>query len=186
MTPGLPAVAGAYLVGCLSTAYYLLRLRGRGDIREQGSGTAGARNAGRLLGPWAFFTVLVLDAVKGMLPVAAGRGLGLAGTWLGAVAFAVVLGHVFPIQLGFRGGKGIATSLGALLLFEPRVLLALAAGFALGYALVRRTKAAGAVGYAAAGAWAFWARGWSAAAVWIALISMLVIAAHLPDLRRTS
>jgi len=186
MRIGLFAVAGAYLVGCFSTAYYLLRLLGRGDIREQGSGTAGARNAGRLVGPGAFAAVLALDVVKGMLPVAAGRGLGLDDGWLGAVAFAVVLGHVVPIQLAFRGGKGVATSLGALALYQPRVLLALAAGFAVGYAVTRRSKPAGAVAYAVAAVWTFWVRGGSVVALWIGLASALVFAAHLPDLRKHS
>lgn len=96
------------------------------DIRRAGSGNVGATNTGRVLGRHWGFVCLVLDALKGFLPVLA---TGLAMGWVGqpltaiqawrwlAVATAAMLGHIFPLWLGFRGGKGVATGLGVLLGF---------------------------------------------------------------------
>jgi len=100
----------AYALGCLNAGYYLLRWRDGRDLRQLGSGNAGARNAGRVLGRRAFALVFALDAAKSMLAV-------LAACWWAPEAAATcaviaALGHVFPVQLGFRGGKGVATAIG--------------------------------------------------------------------------
>jgi glycerol-3-phosphate acyltransferase PlsY len=114
---------GCYLLGCFSTGYYLVRWRLGRDVRDLGSGSAGARNAGRLLGARGFAITMLGDCAKGFLAVWAAR-LFTADIRLGAVAMlAVVLGHVFPAQLGFRGGKGAATALGALLALDPVLAL---------------------------------------------------------------
>jgi len=100
----------AYGLGCLNAGYYLLRWRDGRDIRQLGSGNAGARNVGRLLGRRAFALVFALDAAKGVLAVL------IAWWWAPGIAAAcaviATLGHVFPAQLGFRGGKGVATAIG--------------------------------------------------------------------------
>ena len=114
----------AYLLGSVPFAYLVSRSRAQVDIREVGSGNAGATNVLRELGAGPAVTVLAADVVKGLLPVVVGRALG-APTWvLGATATAAVLGHVFPVFLGFRGGKGVATAAGAfsLLLTLPLTL----------------------------------------------------------------
>lgn len=122
----------AYAAGCLPFATGIARLHGV-DLREHGSGNPGATNAGRVLGkPWGLL-VLVLDMAKGALPVAllsapaAELGLGSAPTWLIDVdgrtllTAAAVLGHVMPVTNGFRGGKGVATLIGAALALQPAV-----------------------------------------------------------------
>lgn len=108
----------AYVLGCLNAGYYWVRYRTSIDIRDLGSGNAGARNVGRVLGSSGFATVFVLDALKGVLAVMLGIYFGSVWPVPGLNALAVVLGHVFPMQLGFRGGKGIATALGALLAMQ--------------------------------------------------------------------
>jgi acyl phosphate:glycerol-3-phosphate acyltransferase len=121
------AIALAYGVGCVNAAYYLLRWRDGRDIRSLGSGNAGARNAGRILGRGGFALVFVLDAAKG-----AGAVL-VAQAWAPEVAslcaVAVTLGHVFPAQLDWRGGKGVATAIGALAMLDILVLLIVVAAF---------------------------------------------------------
>src|SRR5687767_9587168 len=107
----LLVLAAAYLLGCFSTGYYLARLRTGQDIRSVGSGSAGGSNVGRLLGKSGFAITMLGDTLKGALAVAVGVYAGLAPWLLGVVMLAVVLGHIFPVQLGFRGGKGLATPL---------------------------------------------------------------------------
>ena len=112
-------IALAYGLGCLCAGYYIVRWRTGTDVRRIGSSSAGARNAGRVLGRWGFALVLTLDALKGVAAVWAACAIGLGGA-----AVAVVAGHVLPVQLGFRGGKGIAPSIGALLVYDAWVVLA--------------------------------------------------------------
>jgi glycerol-3-phosphate acyltransferase PlsY len=133
----LAAALAAYLLGCFSAAYYLVRLAKGQDIRELGSGTAGGRNAGRVLGRPGFVAVVLLDGLKGLLAVLLARWLGVQGWWLVPALLAVVAGHIWPAQLGFHGGKGIATTIGALLAYNYLSVAALAALFLAGYALTR-------------------------------------------------
>jgi glycerol-3-phosphate acyltransferase PlsY len=117
-------IALAYGLGCLCAGYYVVRWRTGTDVRGIGSSSAGARNAGRVLGRGGFALVLTLDALKGVAAVWAASAIGLGGAALEAVVVAVVAGHVLPVQLWFRGGEGIAPSIGALLVYDPWVVLA--------------------------------------------------------------
>ncbi|MHC4996317.1 MAG: glycerol-3-phosphate 1-O-acyltransferase PlsY [Planctomycetota bacterium] len=123
-------VAGAVAYLCGSVPFALLIGLSRGvDIRKQGSGNVGATNCGRVAGKkWGLLS-FVLDVLKGVAPVlGAGYYFGLlgggglsaaeAGLWLG-VAILAVLGHVFPLWLGFKGGKGVATGFGVILAVYP-------------------------------------------------------------------
>lgn len=106
----------SYLLGCFSTAYYLVRWRTGQDIRELGSGTAGARNVGRILGKGGFVATFLVDAIKGALAVQVAYWAGLSSAGIIAALLAVVMGHLWPIQLGGRGGKGASTALGGVLM----------------------------------------------------------------------
>lgn len=120
--------AAAFLSGSIPWSYIIGRMRGL-DIRRSGSGNVGATNLFRTCGRAAGITGLLLDALKGALPVlAAQRGiLGLtpsAGDWvLASAGICAVLGHVFSPWLGFRGGKGVATTMGVLLFLAPLSVL---------------------------------------------------------------
>jgi glycerol-3-phosphate acyltransferase PlsY len=130
----LAAVVAAYLIGAIPFGYLIGRARGV-DIRRVGSGNIGATNVGRVLGFRFFVVVFVLDLLKGLLPtyefprvVAAMTGQGVPS--LGVfVALASILGHNFPVYLSFRGGKGVATSLGSLLALDWVAALSAAGGF---------------------------------------------------------
>ncbi|TNH08440.1 glycerol-3-phosphate 1-O-acyltransferase PlsY [Testudinibacter sp. TR-2022] len=104
----------AYLLGSISSAILLSRLAGLPDPRSVGSGNPGATNVLRSGGKWLALLVLVLDILKGMLPVWAGYYLKLTHFELGMVALAACLGHCFPLYFGFKGGKGVATAFGAI------------------------------------------------------------------------
>ena len=118
------AIVVAYVLGSVPGGLVLGRMVGV-DLRTQGSGNAGATNAVRARGPWFGAAVFVFDAGKGviavaLLPLLAGAA---APPWLSAAcAGAVILGHVFPLWFRFRGGKGFATALGALLVLSPLAL----------------------------------------------------------------
>jgi glycerol-3-phosphate acyltransferase PlsY len=119
---GLPqwlGLLGAYAVGCVNTGYYLVRWRTGQDLRAIGSGNAGAKNVGRILGPWGFAAALLGDMLKGALAMLGARLAGWPPGPCVLVLLAVTAGHNWPAQLGFRGGKGLATSFGSLLLFDP-------------------------------------------------------------------
>ncbi len=116
-----------YLLGSIPFGYLIVRLRSGADIRETGSGGTGATNVTRRAGRGAGILTLLLDALKGTAAVLLARWLtGEDGTsW--AVAFAGVLavaGHCFPVWLGFRAGKGVATGLGVFIAIVPTAVLA--------------------------------------------------------------
>ncbi|MBQ6622583.1 MAG: glycerol-3-phosphate 1-O-acyltransferase PlsY [Mogibacterium sp.] len=103
----------SYCAGNINPAILIGRLHGV-DIRKEGSGNAGTTNVLRVLGKKAAAATLLVDVLKGFIPVKIGLMLG--GATLGSICFAcVVLGHIFPALYHFKGGKGVATSLGAAL-----------------------------------------------------------------------
>lgn len=112
-------VPAAWLLGGVSPGYWLVRLRTGADVRTQGSGATGATNASRVLGGGGFALVLLLDAIKGAIAAFGAKFAGLSGGWEFAAAAAVVGGHVWPVQLGFRGGRGFGPLLGAWLALAP-------------------------------------------------------------------
>jgi glycerol-3-phosphate acyltransferase PlsY len=115
-------VAGAYLLGSISWSYLLVRILKGSDIRTVGSGNAGATNVLRAAGKGAGVAVLLLDVAKGVAAIAVARAFGAPPPIVGAAAVAVVLGHVYPVFFGFRGGKGVATSAGAMGALAPLAL----------------------------------------------------------------
>lgn len=114
----LGSLITGYLIGNISFAYYSGRIFGGFDIRERGSGNAGATNVIRVLGWKIGIGVFVLDALKGLAAVALGGALG-GEVGITLAAFGVILGHDFPVFLNFRGGKGIASTTGIFLYLFP-------------------------------------------------------------------
>ena len=115
----------AYFVGSVPFGYLIAQRAGRGDIRSAGSGNIGATNVARVAGIGAGALTLLLDAGKGTLAVwAAARLTGDSVTWMVVAALGVMLGHIFPIWLGGRGGRGVSTGAGAFLLISWQAVLA--------------------------------------------------------------
>ena len=125
----------AYLLGSIPFGYLIVRATQGADIRQTGSGGTGATNVSRRAGKLAGVITLVLDAIKGAAAVATAKvllGLPVLGEggqidpslsdaywWVAGAVIAVMLGHIFPVWLQFRGGKGVATGVGAFLLLAP-------------------------------------------------------------------
>jgi glycerol-3-phosphate acyltransferase PlsY len=139
----LVAIIVAYLLGCIATAYYMVRLRTGQDIRQLGSGNVGGRNAGRVLGRFGFVIVAVGDALKGLLAVLFARYLGVGEWTMALVLLAVLAGHIWPAQLRFKGGKGAATFIGALAGYNLMIALLTAGVFVLLFVLLRSFTLAG-------------------------------------------
>lgn len=134
MKPGLMAgiVVLAYLIGSIPFSFLIVKLVAHKDVRRVGSGNVGATNAMRAAGKAAGVAALLLDIAKGVAAVLIARRLGAAPGLVGAAAVAVVLGHCYPVWLGFRGGKGVATSAGAMgALAPPAMALTLVAFLAM-------------------------------------------------------
>lgn len=112
----------AYLIGAIPTGYLIARLRGISDIREHGSGNIGATNVARTLGMHYFFLVFFLDFAKayGLLMLLAQHEMEQENLLYAAIA--LLLGNAFPIFLKFKGGKGVATSLGIMAALNPWII----------------------------------------------------------------
>lgn len=120
----LAVLLGAYLIGSLSSAVVLCKIAGLPDPRTQGSGNPGATNVLRFGGKKLAATVLIIDVLKGVIPVVIGRLLGFDAGILAAIALLAFLGHLYPVFFQFKGGKGVATALGAFLALSPLLALA--------------------------------------------------------------
>jgi glycerol-3-phosphate acyltransferase PlsY len=172
----------AYALGCFATGYYLVRVMVGRDVREIGSGNVGARNVGRYLGKTGFAVTLLGDIGKGMFVVWAARHF-THDAWLISMAMiAVVAGHIWPAQLMFRGGKGIATSLGAILVYEPRLALAFILLFLVIFAILRSTTLPGLLAFALLPAVCLYDRENVPQATAISALAIFVMVAHRKNL----
>lgn len=134
----IAALVAGFALGSVPFGYLLVRVLGKGDIRTLGSGNIGATNVGRLLGPLGWTATLVLDGGKGVASVVLGGWLaGGAPGGLAAGAAGAVLGHCYTPWLGWKGGKGVATLLGAFAFLSPLATLVAIGSFALTAFLTR-------------------------------------------------
>jgi len=122
-------VVFAYLLGSIPTGYIIGLMAGV-DVRASGSGNVGATNVARVVGKREGIMTLLGDAGKGLLPVLIASVAGLTPEWVAAAGVAAFLGHVFPVFLKFKGGKGVATALGVFLGIVPLATLLLIGVFA--------------------------------------------------------
>ncbi len=178
----------SYLLGSIPFGYLLVRIFTGQDVRSTGSGNIGATNVARK-SPALGVATLVLDAAKGLAAVLVARVL-FGGQHqqliLTTAAFFAVVGHLFPVWLKFRGGKGVATSLGAFILLTPKSILCMVILFLL-IAVAFRYVSLGSVLVAAAFpllAWALREYSDSRQLILIALVSALVIWKHRQNIGR--
>lgn len=187
----LPLVVAAYLVGSLSFSLAAVWLLRRVDLRTVGSGNPGATNVLRAAGRWPALVVLLLDIAKGLVPVQLAKRFEAPAVVVAGVAFAAVLGHVFPLYFGFRGGKGVATGFGAYLALFPLAAAAAIVTF-VGVVLATRYVSLASLAGAATvplAAWLFARLGWTppASPAMLALTlatSALIFLRHRDNLRR--
>ena len=178
-------VLTAFFLGSLPFGHWLALARGV-DLREQGSGNTGATNVGRVLGKkWGIF-VFVLDLGKGWVAVALAKSVGnLPETWSVTVGVFAVLGHVFSPWLGFRGGKGVATSAGILIGLAPWVALGVALIWFLAFQMSRTVSVASLCAATAFPLFVFWLMPEQKVFQWISIgMTVLVWFRHRDNLKR--
>jgi len=125
-------ILAAYLIGAIPTGILLTKLTGGEDIRKTGSGNIGATNVYRTAGRTLGIITLLGDCLQGVIPLLlASHFFNLQGTDLSLVGLAAFIGHCYPVYLGFKGGKGVATALGVFLVLSPQSILCALAVFAL-------------------------------------------------------
>ncbi len=174
----------AYLVGSIPSGVWVARACGGGDLRQSGSGNIGATNALRVLGKKAAALTLMGDMLKGAIPVGIARVLDFREEALLLVGLGAILGHLFSLYLGFRGGKGVATSFGVFLAMVPAVaatcLVVWGCGTYFGkYASVGALAAFSALPFATF----FWT-GKISLVLFSVLVSTLVCLRHAENIRR--
>ncbi len=161
----LPEIASliiAYLLGSIPFGWLIVRMRSGRDIRAAGSGGTGATNVMRNAGRAAGLMTFALDILKGFLAVMMARWLTGAGwetTWVVAAAAVVaMIGHIFPVWLGFRAGKGVATGVGVFLAITPMAVVCTLAVFTL---IVWKTRYVSLGSIVASALMLFWAWLWN-------------------------
>jgi len=131
-------IIGAYLLGSISSAYYVTKWKKGADIRELGSGNAGARNVMLVVGASFGIGVAIFDILKGAIPVIFAKVLKMPPHTITLTALAAISGHNWPIFLQFRGGSGLATLGGVILPLMPREAFLLSlVGMAIGWTWLR-------------------------------------------------
>ena len=180
-----PAVAAClvlgYALGSIPFGLILTKFAGLGDVRAIGSGNIGATNVLRTGRKGLAAATLLGDALKGTAAVLVAARFGEAAAL--AAGLGAFLGHLFPVWLGFRGGKGVATFIGVLLAFSPLALLAFAAIW-LGLAFALRYSSLAALAASATTPLVLWALGRPAEALLFGLLGLLLWWKHAPNIRR--
>lgn len=176
----------AYLLGSIPFGLLLTRRLARMDVRRIGSGNIGATNVARAAGKKIAAWVLLLDAAKGFVPVALARWLlpPEQEGWVAAVGMAAFLGHLFPVFLRFRGGKGVATGLGVSLAVAPLAAVAGVLTWGVVVSFSRKSSLGSLCGAGVALAAAAGARSPPTILALIAAMALLVVVRHQANIRR--
>ena len=181
----------AYFLGSIPFGYLIVRWKQGVDVRRAGSGATGATNVTRNAGRAAGIATLILDALKGYAAVELARYLtGTSSTsWtIAAAALAAIIGHIFPVWLGFKAGKGVATGLGVCLAIAPLATAAAALVFLIIVGLTRYVSLGSIIATATMPAWAWFLQqdnpDVQRIMIALALAALLIIAKHHENIRR--
>ena len=177
-----------YFLGSIPVGYLIVNARTGGDIRKTGSGGTGATNVSRRAGKGAGILTLALDALKGSAAVIIAavvvRDTNHAAWWIGIAGIAAMVGHIFPVWLGFRGGKGVATGVGVFLVLTPVAVLISGLLFVIIVVFTRYVSLGSMLGAVAVPAFA-WLLNYGTPLVFTTLFgAALIIYAHRQNIQR--
>lgn len=186
---GLVLALAGYLAGSIPFGYLVGRFVLGVDVRKIGSGNIGGTNVARAGGKKLGVAVVALDALKAIVPILLARRLFAgdprADLWTVVVAVAAFVGHLFPVWLGFKGGKGVATGLGIFLVLAPWGALAGGAAYAVTYAATRISSLGSLVGTTTCTVVAFVLHGPRSPFAWAGLaLGALIVLRHRENIRR--
>ena len=177
-------VVVAYLVGGIPFAFLLARRGSGADVRDIGSGNLGTTNVWRTCGKSTALAVLVLDVSKGSAAVLLARSMGADAAIQAVVAGGVVTGHVFPVWLKFRGGRGVATACGAFAVLAPVATLLAVATFALVVGTTRYVSLGSVTASLVLAPLVYLTAADSSVALAAAVVAVLVVWRHTPNMTR--
>lgn len=180
----LAFAAASYLLGAFPTGYLVVKARSRRDIRTLGSGATGATNVLRVGGWRSALPVALVDILKGALPAVLGLHLFDDPAFAAQAASLAVLGHCYPVYIGFRGGKGVATAAGAMAALAPWPAAASLAVFVSAVAVTRYVSLGSLLAAAAFPAWAVLFGASPPAAAWSVAIVLVIFVRHAANIRR--
>lgn len=178
------ALIAAYLLGSVPFAMISSKIFGLADPRSYGSGNPGATNVLRSGNKKAALLTLIGDALKGSVAVLVAQQAGLGETQVALVALAVFLGHLYPVFLKFKGGKGVATAAGVLLALDPLLGLATVGTWLLVAYVSRYSSLAALCAAAAAPLYAALMHGAGSQAIIVGLLGMALIGKHWQNIQR--
>ncbi|MDH7499814.1 MAG: glycerol-3-phosphate 1-O-acyltransferase PlsY [candidate division NC10 bacterium] len=184
MIAGLLLCLVAYLLGAIPFGVIIARLQRGIDIRDHGSGNIGTSNVLRTLGKRAALLTLGGDLLKGYCSVLLGHLLGLSEPWWVAAGLAAIIGHNWPVYIGFRGGKGVATTFGAALALMPAIALLTLGVYLAVAALTRYTSLAALVGSASLLLWVHVWKGSRPQVLFCLMGAALIYVRHRENIQR--
>lgn len=174
----------AYLIGSVCSAIVVCRLMGLPDPRDQGSGNPGATNVMRFGGKKAAIITLLGDLLKGLIPVYAGKLLAAPMELLAVIGLAAFIGHLYPVFFGFKGGKGVATSVGVLLGFSWLLGLAAIATWLLVYKIGKISSLSALVASLLSPLFAWFIVGDQYIVIAVAVMTVLLFWRHTSNIQR--
>jgi glycerol-3-phosphate acyltransferase PlsY len=174
----------AYLLGSIPFGYLIVRRKMGADIRETGSGGTGATNVSRRAGKMAGVLTLLLDAAKGCAAVVLAQTTSNDDRVIAAAAVAVLVGHIFPVWLGFRGGKGVATGVGVFSVLAPIALLCAGVIFIAIVVTTRYVSLGSIIGAVLIPVFIWFQSGWQPLLTASIAAAALIVFAHRGNLKR--
>ncbi len=186
---GVALALAGYLAGSIPFGYLAGRFVLGIDVRKVGSGNIGGTNVARAGGRKLGIAVIVLDALKAIVPILVARRIlddvPRAELWVVVVAVAAFVGHLFPVWLGFKGGKGVATALGIFVVLAPWAALAGIAVYGIAYLATRISSVGSLAGTAACALGAFVMHGPASPVSWAGVaLAALIVLRHRENIRR--
>jgi acyl phosphate:glycerol-3-phosphate acyltransferase len=181
----IAVIVCSYLLGSIPFGYILVRVFQGVDVRDIGSGNIGATNVARTAGKGVGILTLFLDAAKGAIPILIGdRVLHLSSVWLCAVGLAAVVGHVLPIYLKLRGGKGVATALGVFLALSPASTGVAVAAFLVTFLVTKIVSLGSLIGAIVLTATSWFVDGRREVTVLAIVCTLIIVVRHQGNIRR--
>jgi glycerol-3-phosphate acyltransferase PlsY len=174
----------AYLLGSIPFGYLIVRRKIGADIRETGSGGTGATNVSRRAGKTAGVLTLLLDAAKGCAAVVIAKAVSGDDWVIAAAAIAALVGHIFPVWLKFRGGKGVATGVGIFSVLAPIALLCAGVIFLAIVVTTRYVSLGSIVAAVLIPVFVWWQRGWQPVLTAAIVAAALIVFAHRGNIKR--